>query len=107
MMESEVVFKKNAPMGIPTREETINRQTALKSTLRHALNKIVKEIVAAEKATNGAATCILTTIASKGIAIKASPKPRAERANAAIKRIKRIGIINVTLFNNLNLEFDS
>jgi hypothetical protein len=44
-------------------------------------------MVEAAMATNGVAVVIPTTIANRGMAIRASPKPRAERVNVDRKRM--------------------
>ncbi len=51
-------------------------------------------MVEAANAVRGVATSFtLTTSARSGMAIRASPKPRAERVNVEIKRMERIRMI--------------
>ena len=93
-IDSGAVLRKYKPMGIPTSDERTSRQAALKFTSRQARESIMIEMVEAAMATNGVAVVIPTTIASRGIAMRASPKPSAERVNVERKMMaitKRVG----------------
>jgi hypothetical protein len=81
-------------MGMPTRVEMISCQADLRSTLRQLDRSTVIEIVAAPKATRGVAVSTSIIIASKGIAIRASPKPRAERMRVAKKRTAMTSVVD-------------
>ena len=86
---SGAAFRKYIPIGIPIQVERTRRQAALISTFRHDFKRIVKAIVDAPIATRGVATCKPITIARRGIAINASPNPKADRINVDRKRIDR------------------
>ena len=76
------------PTGIPTNVEMMSREAEPTFRLLHVVKRITIAMVKETRATRGVAVLRPRTIASSGMAIKASPKPNTdlvvvERANMA------------------------
>lgn len=88
IIHSSTPFKRAMPTGIPTNVEMMSREAEPTFRLLHVVKRRTIAMVKETRATRGVAVLRPRTIASNGIAIKASPKPNTdlvvvERANMA------------------------
>jgi hypothetical protein len=85
------------PIGIPIIENNIRYLIAEKLIVRQFLDKIRIDMKNPQKATIGEAIFNSKNSASKGMAIRASPKPKVERTRAAkkITMTKKTTVISI------------
>ena len=93
MSHSSTPFKNITPTGIPTTVEIMSREAEPTLRLLHVVKRIMIAMVNEISATRGVAVLRPRTIASNGMANKASPKPNV--ALMVVEKAKTARVVNM------------
>ena len=93
IIRSSTPFKRAMPTGIPTNVEIMSRVAESTFRLLHVVKRITIAMVQETRATRGVAVLRPRTIASSGMAIKASPKPNTDLV--VVERANMTRVVNI------------